>query len=99
MAKIDFEKILVEAATTLTQKMGVEVEQMPKAEVLRYFRFQEIPFLLFFLANKTHRNSIKAVGEQYELQTGQMLTYDSARHIVRKYYEEVDRVKLMDRWN
>jgi len=92
---INIEKILTESASGLAQKMGIEVAEVPPAEALRYFRFDQIPFLLFFIAKKTHRVSIKAVGEQYERQTGQTMTYEAVRHLVGKYYDEVERVKMM----
>lgn len=94
---INFENILIETTQAICTKMGVEVEQVPPVEVLRYFKFQEIPFLLFFIARKHHRVSMKEVGEQYERETGQFFSYDAIRHLVGKYFDEVERVKMMER--
>lgn len=93
---INIEKLITETATNICKGMGLEVAETPPAEALRYFRFQEIPFLLFFLAKKTHRTTIKQVQEQYEVQTGQTMTYEAVRHLVRRFYDEVDRVKMME---
>ena len=94
--KIQIESILLESTATLAQKMGIEVAEIPPIEALRYFRLQEIPFLLFFLAKKTHRTTLKSIKEQYELQTGQCTSYDAARGLVSRFYDEVERVKMMD---
>ena len=93
---INIEKLITDTTATICKGMGLEGLEMPPAETLRYFRFQEIPFLLFFIAKKTHRTTIKQVQEQYELATGQEMTYEGARHLVRRFYDEVERVKMME---
>ena len=93
---IDIEKILTQSIESLTQKMGLELSEIPPIEALRYFRLQEVPLLLFYIAKKNHRNTIKEVLEQYELQTGEITTYHAVRHLVRRYFDEVERVKTME---
>lgn len=95
--KIDIDHILTTTTNDLCERLGVEVEKVPQVEALRYFRFEEIPFLLYFIAKKSHRTTMRAIGEQYELETGEFISYHKIKHIVSRFYDELERVKSMNR--
>lgn len=94
---LDLDKLLLETIEGLKEKMNLVLEVLPEFESLKYFRLYEISFILFFLATKTHKNNIKEVLEQYNATIRDEITYGVARHLVRRYYEEADRAKMMQK--
>lgn len=93
---INIEALLTQSTASIASQMGIDTGELPPPEALRYFRFQEIPFILFYIANKTHRNSMRQIRERYEIATGQEISYETVRGVVRRYYDEMERVKMME---